>query len=397
MEYHYGKKSIALIYSLVNLGVGAICGSLYVIYGLWAPIVIDILSIYAVDGYFAAQLSSSKDHISLLQNTTFWVLLCAALLIAYLCLPNLNATDQLNIVLLIGLVVGLLISVSQISPKVKISVIPKDKSLSTTFSTNNQINSFAIEWKDIQYLTQTQFQADTSFTPIFRSFSENGGIDDTITINYSEEALSHIRWGFRTLNLSKHEINYQIKAVGQGIVGGRIGCSYAAVLCGLHLLYKIGYQNQPYWILYNHFPQSVKNFMDENGERIKENPQDCYEEFKQLFNLTLEDDFTVLFGDPIGHSHEIRRILEESPIIANLSNYRTTYPIADDFHTVLILSIIFFDGTFWAIVMDPDAEDEHETGRFCIVEWNYLSEHWDKGYIFNNYDYFKKVIQNGKK
>jgi hypothetical protein len=113
LELYYGKKSIAAVYSIVSLGVGVMCGILYPIYGLCAPIIFDLLSIYAVDGYFATQLSKSKNQISLLQNTLFWLLLCIMILLAYLALPNLNDTDELNLIILIGLVTGFLISLSQ--------------------------------------------------------------------------------------------------------------------------------------------------------------------------------------------------------------------------------------------------------------------------------------------
>jgi hypothetical protein len=62
---------------------------------------------------------------------------------------------------------------------------------------------------------------------------------------------------------------------------------------------------------------------------------------------------------------------------------------------LLILSLIYAAEKYRAVAMDPDADGN---GRFCMIEWEYLSDHWEKGYTFNNYQkMIERLNQNEKK
>jgi hypothetical protein len=122
------------------------------------------------------------------------------------------------------------------------------------------------------------------------------------------------------------------------------------------------------------------------------------ENFKDSLNfLNEEKDFMKIFGYPILHSYDIRGFLNDSPILAYLTDYRTSHPTdAGDDHMILIIGLKYQEDKFWAITMDPDAEDQNGTGRFCMIEWSYLSNHWYQGYTFNNYEkMIKKVPHYG--
>jgi hypothetical protein len=256
---------------------------------------------------------------------------------------------------------------------------------------NNYLNSnqfllhiYDISWRDFNSLVKVI--PDENFQLMDRNYiieDENlkglnfGNLIDNY--KYDPQIVKNsIKYGLDKLTIESHEGPIQINSIGQ-LRGGQSGCQHASVLCALHILLSIDKRNEKSSLFIK--SQEILGIeKNEYIEKLRNKPQDLYNIFTSKLNLHHKGGVDNLISSEIESPADLLENLTNGPIAANLAYFRNKQDVG---HTLLLLAAVGNIKEPWIVAMDPDAEHEQGTGRFCLIKYDYIKEpnRWIFGHL----------------